>query len=98
MKFISTAGCFQQNIGIDGNDGNWVDACKDRKVDSPEGCQKMCQTVSDCVVFVYIGELVYDEEYRKSCCFRSVQSENNTITKAHHVTGPRFCGKYLKPT
>ena len=55
----------------------------------------MCQKHPKCVVFVYMDELLFEETYRKSCCFRSSQSKNNTIRKEHHVTGPKFCGKYL---
>ena len=89
-----TAGCFKQDTKIKGKD---VDECRNRKLDSPEECQKLCKNVTECMAFTYVGDLAQgNDAYRKSCCFKSaLPTKENTMVSEHRVTGPKFCGKYL---
>ena len=89
-----TAGCFKQDTRILDNNVDGIF----RKADSPEECQKMCQNVTECVAFTYRGKLaLVNPAYKMLCYFKSaLPTKDNTKALKHHVTGPKFCGMYLR--
>ena len=84
--------CFIQNLKIKA--GNGVGSyCEDRKADSPEHCQRLCQLQDGCKAFIYVTSAAsVSASWKNSCCFKSVlPSASNTEVAPDRVTGPKLC-------